>query len=47
MSVFAGGRNYARRGEARRGGVTLQALYMLFYGLFQLGLMINLQSKDT
>lgn len=34
------------RGEARRGGVTLQALYMLFYGLFQLGLMINLQSKD-
>lgn len=42
MSVFAGGRNYAGRG-----GVTLQALYMLFYGLFQLGLMINLQSKDT
>lgn len=30
-----------------RGEVTLQALYMLFYGLFQLGLMINLQSKDT
>lgn len=41
MSVFAGGRNYAGRG-----GVTLQALYMLFYGLFQLGLMTNLQSKD-
>lgn len=34
-------------GETMRGEVTLQALYMLFYGLVQLGLMINLQSKDT
>lgn len=34
------------RGEARRGDTT-SFIYMLFYGLFQLGLMINLQSKDT